>query len=93
MSTIIAKASAPIVVRRFLSPVRVTVRSLRLSRDNWKGKYQKLQQKLKRFQVQAHDACQSRDGWRERAEAAERELRIPPSRAVSRAAAGPSKKI
>ena len=74
MSTLTPHPSAPTVVRRFHSPVRVTVRSLRLSRDNWKGKYQKLQQKLKRFQVQAHDACQSRDDRRERVEAAEREL-------------------
>lgn len=94
MSTVAtgAPVPAPIAVRRFLSPARVLVRSLRLSRDNWKGKYQKLQQKLKRYQVQAHDACNSRDGWRERAVAAEWELENHQSRAALQAAAEPAKK-
>lgn len=61
-------------VRTFRSPARVLVRSLRISRDNWKDKYQELQQKLKRYQVQAYDACKSRDAWRKRAETAERGL-------------------
>ena len=71
MATVIA-SSAP--VRKFKSPARILVRSFRMSRDNWKGKYQKLQQTAKRAQVRAYDACHSRDVWRERAEAAEREL-------------------
>lgn len=61
-------------VRKFTSPARVLVRSLRMSRDNWKQKYQKLQQDAKRLQVRASDAGRSRDGWRQRAEAAEQEL-------------------
>ena len=65
---------APAKVVVYSSPKRVLIRSLRLSRDKWKGKYTELQQRVKRFRVQAYDACQSRDGWRERAEAAEREL-------------------
>lgn len=62
-------------VRKFSSPPHVIVRSLLMSRDNWKMKYQELQEKLKRAQVRAYDSMKSREGWRERAEAAERELK------------------
>lgn len=58
----------------YSSPKRVLIRSLRMSRDNWKEKHAELQSRVKRLRVQAYDACQSRDGWRARAEAAEREL-------------------
>jgi hypothetical protein len=79
-------------VRPFLSPARVLVRSLRLSRDNWKEKYRELQKKLKRYQVQAHDACKSRDTWRDRAETAEREVANSVSQASATNATETSKK-
>lgn len=58
----------------FVSPARVLARSFRISRDKWKQKYQELKKTAKRRQVQAYDACQQRDKWRKRAEAAEQEL-------------------
>lgn len=94
MSGVVAAKPARSTDRKPLSPVRILLRCYRKSRDNWKAKYQKLQPKLKRLQVRAHDACQSRDGWRGRAEAAERELQMHKSRAAAaEAAAVPAKKI
>lgn len=92
MSGVVAAKPARSADRKLLSPVRILLRSYRKSRDNWKAKYQKLQPKLKRLQVQAHDACESRDGWRERAEAAERELQMYKSRAAESEAAAVSAK-
>ena len=67
-------AATEVNTRKFRSPTRILVRSFRMSRDNWKEKYQELQKKLKRLQVQAYDACKSRDSWRERAKNAEGEV-------------------
>jgi hypothetical protein len=58
----------------YLSPSRVLIRSFRMSRDKWKGKYQELKRVLKRCQVQVHDVRASRDAWRKRAESAEQKL-------------------
>ncbi len=51
------------------SPVRVLARFFRKSRDNWKGKYQRIKQEFKRLQVQVSDVRQSRETWKERAKA------------------------
>ena len=76
----------------YSSPKRVLIRSLLMSRDNWKEKHAELQSRVKRLRVQAYDACQSRDGWRERAEAAERELEKFRSQAALQVAAESVKK-
>ena len=51
------------------SPVRVLARFFRKSRDNWKGKYQRVKQEFKRLQVQVCDVRQSRETWKQRAKA------------------------
>lgn len=61
-------------VRDFLSPLRILVRSFRLSRDKWKAKAVRLKVEVKRLKVSVHDVQQSRASWRARAEAAEGEL-------------------
>ena len=53
------------------SPVRVLARFFRKSRDNWKGKYQRVKQEFKRLQVQVCDVRQSRETWKERAKASQ----------------------
>ena len=58
----------------FRSPARVLAGCFLRSRDKWKRKYQDLKSELKRYQVRVHDATQSRERWREKAEAKEREL-------------------
>jgi predicted nucleic acid-binding Zn-ribbon protein len=59
---------------RFRSPIRVLARCFQRSRDNWKRKYMELKSELKRCQVRMHDMADSRQQWREKAEATEREL-------------------
>ena len=59
---------------RFRSPTRVLAGCFLRSRDNWKRKYKELKSDLKRCQVRIHDVTQSRQQWREKAEAKEREL-------------------
>jgi predicted nuclease with TOPRIM domain len=44
------------------------------SGEKWKRKYKDLKSELKRCQVRVHDVIQSRERWREKAEAKEREL-------------------
>ncbi len=51
------------------SPVRVLARFFRKSRDNWKGKYQRVKREFKRLQVQVCDVRHSRETWKERAKA------------------------
>ena len=59
---------------RFRSRVRVLAGFFLRSRDSWKRKYKELKSELKRCQVRVHDVTQSRQQWREKAEAKEREL-------------------
>jgi predicted nucleic acid-binding Zn-ribbon protein len=59
---------------RFRSPIRVLARCFQRSRDNWKRKYVELKSELKRCQVRMHDMAESRQQWREKAAATEREL-------------------
>lgn len=49
------------------SPVRVLVRSFRISRDKWKSKYMTLKAQIKRFRNQAADARRSRETWKAKA--------------------------
>ena len=58
----------------FRSPTRVLAGCFLRSRDKWKRKYKDLKSELKRYQVRVHDVTQSRERWREKAEAKEREL-------------------
>ena len=68
-------ATADVVeLDRFRSRVRVLAGFFLRSRDNWKRKYKELKSELKRCQVRVHDVTQSRQQWREKAEAKEREL-------------------
>ena len=59
---------------RFRSRPRVLASCFLRSRDNWKRKYKDLKSELKRYQVRVNDVTQSRQQWREKAEAKEREL-------------------
>lgn len=54
-------------VREFVSPLRILVRSFRLSRDQWKAKSVHLKVEVKRLKVNVHDVQQSRAAWRQRA--------------------------
>ena len=60
--------------REFLSPLRILVRSFRMSRDKWKAKAGRLKVDMKRLKVNVHDLQKSRASWRVRAEVAEGEL-------------------
>jgi chromosome segregation ATPase len=53
--------------RRWKSPLRILVRSLQKSRDNWKRKHQEVKTEVKRFRNQAQDARKSRNHWKLRA--------------------------
>jgi septal ring factor EnvC (AmiA/AmiB activator) len=57
--------------RVFRSPNRILARFFRKSRDQWKEKYQALQEEMKRLTNQVADVRRSRERWREKAEAAE----------------------
>jgi hypothetical protein len=59
---------------RFRSPVRVLARSFQRSRARWKQKYRELKEAFHRLEVRVHDTCESREQWRERTQAREREL-------------------
>jgi len=58
----------------FRSPARVLAGCFLRSRDKWKRKCKDLKSEVKRYQVRVHDVTQSRERWREKAEAKEREL-------------------
>lgn len=61
-----ARTAAP---RVFRSPNRILARFFRKSRDQWKEKYQALQEEVKRLSNQAADVRRSRERWREKAAA------------------------
>jgi predicted RNase H-like nuclease (RuvC/YqgF family) len=56
------------------SPARVLVRFFEKSRDRWKAKYKKLQERIKAFRTECRDLRRSRDRWRAKAEALERKI-------------------
>ena len=63
-----ARTASP---RVFRSPNRILARFFRKSRDQWKEKYQALQEEMKRLTNQVADVRRSRERWRQQAEAAE----------------------
>jgi peptidoglycan hydrolase CwlO-like protein len=61
-------------LNEFRSPVRVLAAFFQKSRDQWKQKYMDAKADLKRFKVRVADVSNSRDAWREKAEARQTEL-------------------
>ena len=57
--------------RKYSSPNRILARSFRLSRDAWKEKHQRVQEKLKKERKLAAERGLSRDRWREKCELAD----------------------
>lgn len=56
--------------RRYRSPNRILARAFRLGRDRWKRKHHAVQAELEQTRQLAAERGASRDGWRERCEAA-----------------------
>jgi chromosome segregation ATPase len=56
------------------SPPRVLVRFFEKSRDGWKAKYKKLQERIKASRTELRDLRRSRDRWRAKAEDLESKL-------------------
>jgi chromosome segregation ATPase len=63
-------------LNEFRSPVRVLAAAFRKSRDQWKQKYMDAKAELKRFKVRVADVSHSRDAWKEKLEAKQRELEL-----------------
>ncbi len=57
-------------VRRYRTPNRILARAFRLGRDKWKQKHHTVQAELEQTRQLAAERGASRDGWRERCEAA-----------------------
>jgi septal ring factor EnvC (AmiA/AmiB activator) len=57
------------------SPARVLARFFERSRDRWKAKYKKLQERIKAFRTELRDLRRSRDRWRAKAEALEQKIK------------------
>ena len=57
----------------FQTPARILIPKLVASRDGWKGKAGERKRRLKAAQIRIRDLEASRERWRERASAAERE--------------------
>ena len=57
------------------SPVGKVVSFLKKARDGWKEKYQQVKQRLRRAENQVRAVEASRENWRERALAAEAEVK------------------
>ena len=79
--------------RELLSPLRILVRSFRLSRDTWKAKAGRMKAEVKRLKVSVHDVQLSRATWRERAEVAEGELAAMTEAASRNTEAPPAQKM
>ena len=78
----------------YRSPARVLARFFQKSRDLWKAKYQKLQERMKAFRTDLRDLRRSRDRWRARAEALEQEnkqLRSQSQRQATQSPPAPSR--
>lgn len=65
---------AALTVRSFLTPARIMVPKLVVSRDGWKVKADERKRKLKSSRVRVRDLEVSRGRWQERAQAAERRV-------------------
>jgi septal ring factor EnvC (AmiA/AmiB activator) len=59
----------------YSSPWRALAWSFHKSRENWKRKYADVKQEVKQFRDQTRDLRQSRERWREKADALEAENR------------------
>lgn len=88
----LVESEGQVAGREFLSPLRILVRSFRMSRDKWKAKAGQLKVDLKRLKVSVHDVQLSRAAWRERAEKAEGELAALRAQMATSAEAAPQKK-
>ena len=89
---VLVESEGPSEGQGFRSPLRILVRSFRMSRDKWKAKAGQLRVELKRLKVSVHDLQQSRAAWRVRAEQAEGELAALRARTAPSAEAAPQKK-
>jgi septal ring factor EnvC (AmiA/AmiB activator) len=58
----------------YSSPTRVLARFFEKSRDRWKAKHKKLQERIKASRTELRDLRRSRDRWRAKAEHLERSL-------------------
>ena len=63
------------VGRKFLSPMRILLRSYRISRDSWKAKHHTVQRKLEQERQLSAERGQSRDRWREQHEVASQQAK------------------
>ena len=59
----------------YSSPARVLARFFEQSRDLWKAKYKKLQERIKAFRTESRDLRRSRDRWRAKAEQLEGKIK------------------
>jgi hypothetical protein len=58
----------------FKSPLRVLAQHFLASRERWKAKYMTLKEQSNLFRTQSRDLRNSRDHWKQKAKALEREL-------------------
>jgi phage shock protein A len=58
----------------YSSPWRVLARVFEKSRDRWKEKYKRLQERIKAFRTELRDLRRSRDRWRAEADTLKRQL-------------------
>jgi septal ring factor EnvC (AmiA/AmiB activator) len=58
----------------YRSPRRVLARFFEKSRDLWKAKYQRLQERIKQFRTEVRDLRRARDRWRAQAEALQEQI-------------------
>jgi septal ring factor EnvC (AmiA/AmiB activator) len=66
--------TAPEPPASYRSPWRVLARAFEKSRDRWKAKYKRLQERIKAFRTEVRDLRRSRDRWQSKAEALQRQL-------------------
>ena len=81
--------------QQYSSPWRVLARFFEKSRDTWKAKYKKLQDRIKAIRTEVRDLRRSRNRWRVRAEALEqenKELRSQSQRQAAQSPPAPSRK-
>lgn len=63
------------ISHEYLSPMRKLVAFFRDSRDGWKAKHHEVKKTVKALQNQTRAVERSRQGWRTRAESAERKTK------------------
>ena len=65
---------AEVELEGFRSPMRVLAMSFQRSRAKWKQKYLDQRAEIQRLKVRVHDVNESREQWRNQAQARQREL-------------------